>query len=167
MSSSQTLIRTGASITVVAEVVRLRSELSRVRLPRTVISSPLLSLSRSATVVPGLVVLLLLSCGSTVLWGTDTDSGDACRQHTRHLRAGWPQCVAPWARTSFGGHESGYYVGGGAPFHGDARCWEEGTWGWDYNGRLFDKRIWLGWHHGRRAQGGVGAYRTDGPRCVK
>ncbi len=35
-------LRSGASITVVAEVVRLRTELSRVRLPKTLISAPVL-----------------------------------------------------------------------------------------------------------------------------
>src|SRR5712691_1746294 len=124
------------------------------------------SLSRFAMAVLCFVAALFLSLRSMTLWGTDTDSGDPWRCCARHYRAGWPQSVAPWARPSFGDHECGYYVGGGAPFHGDSRCWDEGTWGWDYHGRLFDKRIWLGWHHGRRAQGGVGAYRTDGPRCL-
>ena len=113
-----------------------------------------------------LAVLMSLSFGATTLFAVDIVAFEPFRNLARHHCAGWPQHVAPWARPSFGGYESGCYVGGGAPFHGDARCWDEGTWGWDYHGRLFDKRIWLGWHHGRRAQGGVGAYRTDGPRCL-
>ncbi len=91
---------------------------------------------------------------------------DTCERYDRHARAGWPQCISRWARPSYGCHESGCYVGGGAAFHGDARCTHEGTWGWDYHGRLFTKRIWLGWHHGRRDQGGVGAYKTDGPHLL-
>ncbi len=92
-----------------------------------------------------------------------SDQCDTCRRNDRHAIAGWPQCVAPWARPSIGCHESGGYVGGGAPVRGDCRCPHEGTFGWDYHGRLFTKRVWLGWHHGRRDQGGTGAYRTDGP----
>ncbi len=93
---------------------------------------------------------------------TSSSQPDASQNIARHYRAGWPQCVSRWACPSCGCPESGDYVGGGAPFCGDARCPHEGTWGWDDNGRLFSKRIWLGWHHGRRFQGGTGAYRTDG-----
>lgn len=89
-----------------------------------------------------------------------------CESHDRHACAGWPQCVAPWAHPSYGCHEWGGYVGGGAPVHGDCRCSHEGTWGWDYHGRLFTKRVWLGWHHGRREQGGYGAYKSDGPHFL-
>ena len=85
--------------------------------------------------------------------------------YDRHAYAGWPQCISPHARPSYGCHEWGGYVGGGAPVHGDCRCAHEGTWGWDYHGRLFTKRVWLGWHHGRREQGGYGAYKSDGPHC--
>jgi hypothetical protein len=107
--------------------------------------------------------ILMLTTSLTVLATADDQHCDACRSADRHAIAGWPQCVAPWAKPSFGGHEYGYYVGGGAAWHGDGRCPHEGTWGWDYHGRLFQKRIWLGWHHGRKDQGGTGAYRTDGP----
>ncbi len=93
----------------------------------------------------------------------DEQPCENCERINRHARAGWPQCVSQWARPSYGCHESGCYVGGGAPVHGDCRCSHEGTWGWDYHGRLFTKRIWLGWHHGRRQQGGYGAYKSDGP----
>ena len=92
---------------------------------------------------------------------TISSGNDASQNIARHYRAGWPQCVSRWARPSFGCHESGDYVGGGAPICGDERCPHEGTFGWDYHGRLFQKRIALGWYHGRRSQGGAGAYRTD------
>lgn len=98
--------------------------------------------------------------------GANEPHGQDCECRDRHAIAGWPQCVSPWARPSFGCYEGGYYVGGGAPAHGDYRCAHEGTWGWDYNGRLFNKRIALGWYHGRRAQGGYGAYKSDGPRIL-
>ena len=59
----------------------------------------------------------------------------------------------------------GYYVGGGAVHHGDGpRFPTDGTWGWDYFGRHFDRRVDLGWWHGRRYQAGGGKYTTDGPK---
>lgn len=63
------------------------------------------------------------------------------------------------------GHYRVYFLGGGAgnPRKAEPRRPDEGTWGWDYQG-LLPRRIILGWWHGRRAQGGVGAYKTDGPR---
>ena len=96
----------------------------------------------------------------------DEPTCDNCERIDRHACAGWPQCISRWARPSYGCHETGYYVGGGAAAHGDCRCPHEGTWGWDYHGRLFTKRIALGWHHGRRDQGGYGAYKTDGPHLL-
>jgi hypothetical protein len=58
----------------------------------------------------------------------------------------------------------GYYVGGGVPLgHGAGRRPDDGTWGWDDTGcHLFRRRVILGWSHGRKPQGGTGAYRTDG-----
>lgn len=112
--------------------------------------------------IGALFATLILTAFIAPLCAGDQVSKD-CESYDRHARAGWPQCVAPWARASFGPYESGGYIGGGAPFHGDCRCGHEGTWGWDYNGRLFNKHIWLGWHHGRRNQGGTGAYKSDGP----
>lgn len=110
-----------------------------------------------------IVATLFLASDPHRVVAQDADGDALSRRIARHVYAGCPQCVAPWARPS-GSHESGYHVGGGAHLFGDARCNHEGTWGWDYHGRLFDKRIWLGWHHGRRDQGGVGAYRTDGAK---
>jgi hypothetical protein len=73
--------------------------------------------------------------------------------------------VACYAVPSDTGHYVGYYVGGGAPCFGDPPCPDEGTWGWDYHGCLLPKKVILGWWHGRRYQGGIGAYRTAGPNC--
>jgi hypothetical protein len=81
-------------------------------------------------------------------------------EHTHH-RAGHPECVAHYAQRS--SHYTGSYVGGGCAFHGCARRPDEGTWGWDYCGAILRHRPWLGWCHGRRCQGGSGAYKTDGP----
>jgi hypothetical protein len=57
-----------------------------------------------------------------------------------------------------------YWVGGGLPVHGDEPSFEEGTFGWDYFGGFFRRRVALNWSHGRRYQGGTGAYKTDGPK---
>lgn len=77
-----------------------------------------------------------------------------------HLyRAGCPQNIAPWARCQDDRFYHGYYVGGGAAFGGDRRCYHEGTWGWDYG--LPWQRIKLGWFHGRRYQAGEGQYDPD------
>jgi hypothetical protein len=83
-------------------------------------------------------------------------------------RAGNAQEVAPWARPSDTGRYVGYLVGGGSVNYrkGEPPLPNEGTWGWDYRGGLFQRRVILNWWHGRRYQGGVGAYETDGPRVL-
>jgi hypothetical protein len=77
--------------------------------------------------------------------------------------------IAPWARPGRTPAYVGYYVGGGAPCHctGEPRLPWEGTWGWDYCGYCFHRRVWLDWFHGRRYQGGIGSYQTDGPELLK
>ena len=80
-------------------------------------------------------------------------------------RAGHPETISPLAVPSSGCRYDGYYVGGSLPILGEGRCVaHEGTWGWDYFGILFPKRIALNWGHGVRSQGGSGAYKTDGPK---
>ena len=80
-------------------------------------------------------------------------------------RAGHPETISPLAVPSNRCRYDGYYVGGGLPVGGEGRCVaHEGTWGWDYFGILFTKRIALNWGHGARHQGGGGAYKTDGPK---
>ena len=64
-------------------------------------------------------------------------------------------------------HYGGYQVGGGLPVRGDGPMLDEGTFGWDYFGLTFPKRVALNWSHGARYQGGTGAYRTDGPRLQR
>ena len=59
---------------------------------------------------------------------------------------------------------SGYWVGGGLPIKGERPHLQEGTFGWDYFGGCFKRRVVLNWSHGRRYQGGMGAYKTDGPK---
>jgi hypothetical protein len=89
------------------------------------------------------------------------------RPADRHARAGCPQRVAPWAHCSNNAAYDGYYVGGGALYNGDGpRFPADGAWGWDYFGRHFDRKVALGWWHGRRYQAGGGKYDTDGPKVL-
>ena len=81
-------------------------------------------------------------------------------------RAGSPQEVSRFARPADSSRSIGYAVGGGAVNRRKAESptAAEGTWGWDYSGGLIRRRVDLGWWHGRRSQGGTGAYKTDGPK---
>jgi hypothetical protein len=91
--------------------------------------------------------------------------GDAyAHRAADHERAGCAMLVRQRAMPSNTRHYGGYWVGGGLPIFGDNPALEEGTFGWDYFGLTFTKRIDLHWSHGRRYQGGAGAYKTDGPR---
>jgi hypothetical protein len=85
-------------------------------------------------------------------------------EHT-DTRAGCPREVSPLAQPSNGAHDMGGYVGGGSASvrRGDPRTPEEGTWGWDYRLSSLVRDPFLEWWHGRRYQGGTGAYKTDGP----
>ncbi|MEQ9379575.1 MAG: hypothetical protein RJP95_01840 [Pirellulales bacterium] len=81
-------------------------------------------------------------------------------------RSGHPQRISWLARPSNTPKYYGDYVGGGTAIGGDPRTLQEGTWGWDYDGYVFPARIWLQWSHGRRYQGGTGAYKTEGPHIL-
>jgi len=85
----------------------------------------------------------------------------------RH-RAGFPQEIPRFAQPSDTGRYLGGMVGGGSVRlrKADGPLPEEGTWGWDYTGGIFRRRVFLNWWHGRRYQGGAGAYQTDGPRIL-
>src|SRR6266404_9043296 len=65
---------------------------------------------------------------------------------------GHDDCLSRHAHPSNTPAYGGYYVGGGAPHHGDERFADEGTWGWDYFGHHFNRHIDLGWWHGGRYQ---------------
>lgn len=86
---------------------------------------------------------------------------DHCRPY-EFERAGMPQTIRPHAQLA-SPHFWGYWVGGGTAIGGGPPCADEGTWGWDFEGYP-SRRIWLNWSHGRRYQGGTGAYKTDGPK---
>jgi hypothetical protein len=78
--------------------------------------------------------------------------------------AGCSMLLRPHAICSNPSRYGGYWVGGGKPCRGDSPFLDEGTFGWDYFGILFTKRVALNWSHGRQSQGGAGAYKTDGPK---
>jgi hypothetical protein len=87
-------------------------------------------------------------------------------------RAGRPWLPGVFATKGIDAEHSVGYVGGSTPFKGDhsgrlqgeSRRPEEGTFGYDYTGLYFKRNTWLLWTHGRREQGGLGRYETEGPR---
>ena len=85
-----------------------------------------------------------------------------------HRRAGFPQEVRRHAHPSDTGRFTGYQVGGGRVLRGggDGPAANEGTWGWDYTGGWFKRHVAPSWWHGRRHQGGVGAYQAEGPTLL-
>lgn len=105
-------------------------------------------------------LLSLVLAGSANAQQTDDP---ACRQAERNARACHAQTVSGLATRSNTKHYGWYYVGGGTLFRGDRPSPQEGTFGWDYRGFILPKLVQLGWSHGRRYQGGGGAYRTVGP----
>ena len=113
---------------------------------------------------PNLVVMLIgLSVAGIV--GTAECMADPPDQMNPPAHAA-VDSVPLFAIPSDTGRYLGYHVGGGAghPRKAEPRRDDEGTWGWDYQGWLVRRRVVLGWWHGRRYQGGTGAYKTDGPR---
>jgi hypothetical protein len=85
-------------------------------------------------------------------------------------RAGYPRALAHHIEPTNTAGGVGYYVGGGVPVghrhaYADGACRrrDEGTWGWDETGTVHLRhRVILGWSHGYKYQGGMGAYETDG-----
>ena len=94
-------------------------------------------------------------------WPGKLYQGRGGGEHTFE-RAGYSCEVSRLAHLSNTPRYVGYYVGGGCAFKGGPPGPAQGTFGWDYGGICrFPKRIILGWCN--RFQGGVGAYKTDGP----
>lgn len=81
-----------------------------------------------------------------------------------HYRAGCPQLLRHFNIPSANGRYTMYKVGGGSALFGSGPMLSEGTWGLDYAGFLLPRKIALNWNHGKREQGGTGAYKTDGPK---
>ena len=111
----------------------------------------------------------LLLAGPIALGVIGAAAADPADSYQDHRRAGFPQETSRWARPSDTGRYTGYTVGGGAVRlrKGDAPLAHEGTWGWDFIGGRFQRRVIPGWWHGRRYQGGPGAYQTDGPKILR
>jgi len=122
------------------------------------------------------VVFVLWGWGAGGAWAADlTPSMGRPAAERKHLalppdqRAGRPKCISPLARPTESPHEKGYYVGGGARERSRGSCErgaQEGVWGTDSTGIIIPKHVELRWWHGQRAQGGAGAYQTDGPRVL-
>ena len=109
--------------------------------------------------------MVMLARFCVIVMGVSVSIADPPTQPTPSSAEGLPR-LAWWAIPSDTGHYLGYHVGGGSghPLRAEPRRVDEGTWGWDYQGWLVPRRVALGWWHGRRYQGGTGAYKTDGPR---
>ncbi len=114
-----------------------------------------------------LAVLILVACDDSRAGeifhkhrGTPPPGRPRVIPHTFE-RAGSPNVISTHAAPSRTPAYTGYYVGGGSAYGGDARRREEGTWGWDYAGIHLPRNVALGWNHGRRYQGGTGSYTTD------
>jgi hypothetical protein len=124
--------------------------------------------------------LLAVACVAVALAAGPTRAEDTCpdcaptihrygrtteADHTLE-RAGHPELVACCAIPLDAPSYVGYPVGGGAAWHGNPPHSTDGTWGWDYQGCVFKRRVFLFWWYGQRYQGGTGAYKVDGPHFV-
>ncbi len=112
---------------------------------------------------------VLLNTPCMPLCGPPRTDGSVVEGHTMH-RAGYPQSIACWAVPSDTGAYCGYPVGGGCSCHHFGRlpnpqC--DGTWGWDYCGRCFARKVFLLWWCNPHEQGGRGQYQPEGPNFVE
>jgi hypothetical protein len=83
-------------------------------------------------------------------------------QHTPE-QAGYPPCVACYARPASCKYTGGYIGGGCLGCCGEPRCPDEGTFGWDYVGCGWKPgRVFLNWCHCNKGPA-PGTYKTDGP----
>lgn len=87
------------------------------------------------------------------------------KRHFCHTdeRAGYPRTLREHVAPTNEGDSYGYYVGGTGGHGAGSRCREEGTYGWDYTGIHFPRRVALGWKHGTKIPKGTGLYNTDPP----
>jgi hypothetical protein len=80
------------------------------------------------------------------------------------IRSGWPMTISCLAHPSESPHDIGYQVGGGKVCGGRGPM-REGTWGWDFGGCLFSKRVVLAWGQGPHL-GKPPTYKINGPRLL-
>lgn len=112
----------------------------------------------------GTWALVLLSCAAASAQKPGHQKPRAETVEDDYVRAGRPGEVRRWAQPTRTPSYSHGYVGGGAAFGwGEPRTLEEGTWGRDYVGAFYPRRVWLNWWRGARYQGGTRGYATDGP----
>jgi hypothetical protein len=115
-------------------------------------------------------LLIAVSVGAAALAGSKQLDQPRRAKHPapRTLsRAGQPQQVRRLTSPTYTGAYNGGWVGGGAGILGDQPRMNEGVWGRDYVGLAFPRYVRPLWLHGRRQQGGTGAYSSDGPRIIK
>jgi hypothetical protein len=108
--------------------------------------------------------------------GKETPAGNPSGRYATEgiHRAGYPWIPGVFANVGTDPQHSIGYVGGSTPFkhpasgslQGECRRPQEGTFGYDYSGLYFKRNTWLLWTHGRREQGGLGRYETEGPRIL-
>lgn len=101
--------------------------------------------------------------------GVETPLGPKCGRYAQDgcIRAGCPGLIGRFAKCSVtDSHSVGYVGGGGSLLYGEQRTPAEGTFGLDYSGNWFTRKVWLLWNHGSKHQGGAGAYASDGPRLL-
>ena len=100
--------------------------------------------------------------------GKETPHGNRYGRYCENAirRAGLPNCISRFAKSSTDANHQVGYVGGGTLFGGSCRRIDEGTFGMDYAGLWYSRKIWLKWSHGERHQGGAGRYETEGPRLL-
>src|SRR5580765_3004100 len=126
-------------------------------------------MTNQITVLHGLIAwLALLAVAPADTFAEDAEQANAtaCRSEARRRRAGYPDCVAGYARCGYARHYAGYYVGGGAACSGGRTCLSgeprythEGTFGMDYAPCY--SRVALDWYHGKKYQGGEGQYEPN------
>ncbi|MSR32954.1 MAG: hypothetical protein EXR99_15785 [Gemmataceae bacterium] len=76
-------------------------------------------------------------------------------------QTGWANRVKKHAMPTHSPGYGGYWVGGACVKNGGAPGPVDGTYGRDYFGRLFERKVVLGWCFKDKAKGGAGNYATD------
>jgi hypothetical protein len=109
----------------------------------------------------GALLVAALAAGAARAGDDAIPLGSDAPDHT-FARAGYPNTVSACAQPGRTPDYCGYYVGGGCVRHGGPPGPLEGVYGYDYCcGPCFCHHVILNFC--ARYQGGIGAYKTDGP----